>query len=135
MDKFPMAFRRFEHKVNVNSIETFRNLTLAFSGWAGGKWAGTDKQMEALAVQAHRLGIETKEYYRREQWKFNERQQFNEAIFKAPQEKFSVKYSSFNKWQTQNVRTTAYQRRISNFLWRHPNATLAEARGHGKKRR
>ena len=141
MDKFPEAFRRFESKVNVRQITTFKQLEISFEGWAGGKWAGTSRQKEALAIEAHRLGIETKEteksneYHRIEQ-QFNEynRQQFDEAVFFAPQEKFSVKYSSFNKWQTQKLRTTAYQRRISNYLRNHPNATLTEARGHRAKR-
>ena len=99
MDKFPEAFSRFEKKVNVRQIKTFSQLTLAFSGWAGSKWAGTSRQKEALAVEAHRLGIETKgteksNEYKRIERQFNERQRFDEAVFKAPQEKFSVKFIS-----------------------------------------
>jgi len=136
MDKFPEAFRRFEDRVSTRNIKTFEQLTLAFSGWAGSKWRDTDRQNDALAIQAGKLGIQTEGYYRREQ----EKHQWDRAIFSEPQEtgieeeRFSTEYSNFQQWQTQTVRTTAYQRRISNYLWSHPNATLAEARGHRSKR-
>ena len=133
MDKFPEAFGRFEKKVNVRRVETFRQLTLAFGGWSGEKWRGTRAQMDALAVQARRLGIPLEGY--------RMRQQQVRAIFRtAPQrevqgrEKFSRNYSSFQQWQSKTGKTTAYQRRISNYVQNHPNATLAEARGHGAKR-
>jgi hypothetical protein len=63
MDKFPEAFRRFERKVNVRKIETFRQLTLAFGSWAGEKWHGTFRQMEALSREAERIGLEVPRYY------------------------------------------------------------------------
>jgi hypothetical protein len=128
-DKFPEAFKRFERKVNVEKIETFRQLTLAFGSWAGEKWRGTSRQMDALAVQARRVGIPF-EYYR-------SRQQQVRAIFRtAPQreiqgrEKFSRSYNNFHQWKSKTARTTAYERRIINYVRNHPNATLAEARGH-----
>ena len=57
MDKFPEAFKRFEHKVNVKKIETFRQLTLAFGSWAGEKWRSTSRQMDALAIEARKRRI------------------------------------------------------------------------------
>lgn len=57
MDEFPSAFKRFEEKVDVSRIETFRQLKLAFQIWAGKKWLDTPKQVEALRVEAVRLGI------------------------------------------------------------------------------
>lgn len=57
MDRFPEAFRRFEEVVDVDRIKSFRQLTLAFSLWAGEKWKDTWKQREALRVEAERLGI------------------------------------------------------------------------------
>src|SRR5208283_5103853 len=131
MDKFPEAFRRFEDRVSTRNIKTFEQLTLAFSSWAGSKWRDTDRQNDALAIQAGKLGIQTEDYYRREQAKH----QWDRDVMTVPEERiFSTEYSSFEQWQTQTVRTTAYQRRISNYLWNHPNATLAEARGHRSKR-
>lgn len=138
MDKFPEAFSRFEKKVSVRQIKTFSQLTLAFSGWAGGKWAGTSRQKEALAIEANRLGIETKgtenNEYRRIERQFNERQQFDEAVFKAPQERFSSNYVSQHQWLNKNGRTTAYQNRVINYLRNHPHASLDDARGHRAKR-
>jgi hypothetical protein len=48
---------------------------------------------------------------------------------------FSSNYVSFQVWQERTKRTTAYERRIINYLRNHPNATLREARGHRAKRR
>jgi len=57
MDKFPEAFSRFEEVVDVNRIDSFRQLRLAFASWAGWKWRGTYMQKRALAVEARKLGI------------------------------------------------------------------------------
>lgn len=57
MDKFPEAFRRFEEVVDVDRIQSFRHLRSAFASWAGQKWHGTNTQMNALAVEARRIGI------------------------------------------------------------------------------
>jgi len=57
LDKFPAAFHRFEQIVDVSKIETFQQLKLAFQSWAGKKWLDTPKQVEALRVEAVRLGI------------------------------------------------------------------------------
>jgi hypothetical protein len=144
MDKFPEAFERFERDVSTRRIKTFEQLQLSFSNWAGSKWKDTDRQNDALAVQARKLGIETEDYYRREQKKWDRQHQWDEAVYNAPQEtEFSTKYSSYQQWQTQTVRTTAYQRRINNYMQNHPNASLQQARGHathqgtqqGKKKR
>ena len=57
MDKFPEAFDRFENKISVDEIRSFRELTFAFGSWAGQKWFGTIRQVEALAVEARKRGI------------------------------------------------------------------------------
>jgi hypothetical protein len=57
MDKFPEAFARLEQRVDVNQIETFRQLVLVFASFAGEKWRGTRKQVDALANEARRIGI------------------------------------------------------------------------------
>jgi hypothetical protein len=57
LDKFPGAFKRFEQVVDVSKIETFRQLKLAFQSWAGKKWLDTPRQVEALRVEAVKLGI------------------------------------------------------------------------------
>ena len=45
---------------------------------------------------------------------------------------FSVKYPTYLGWSPKG-KTTAYSKRIMSYLFKHPNATLKEARGHGKK--
>lgn len=57
MDEFPEAFERFEKRVYVDRMKTFDQLTLAFMRWAGKHWRGTSKQIEALKVEARRIGI------------------------------------------------------------------------------
>ena len=57
MDKFPEAFQRFEQVVDVSKIKSFQQLLSAFSLWAGRKWKGSPLQIEALKVEAFRLGI------------------------------------------------------------------------------
>jgi len=129
LDKFPEAFDRFKHKVNVNNIQTFRQLTLAFGSWAGEKWRGTSRQMDALAVQANRLGIPFEDYRKRQQ---QVRATFSQAQQQTggQEREFSRNYRGFQQWQSKTARTTAYQRRIINYIRNHPNATLSEARGH-----
>jgi len=135
-EKFAEAFDRFKDDVDVRKFKTFEQLELGFTSWyeGHGKWQGTNKQTDALADEANKLGIHTEDYYRREQRKFDERRWREEAIMSEAQTTgFSTKYSSCQVWTTKTVRTTAYQRRISNYMWNHPNATLAEARGHKKR--
>ena len=133
-DKFPEAFRRFKQDVPTRQIKTFRQLTLAFGSWAGEKWRGTNRQMDALAVQAKRLGIPLEDCRMK-------RQQVRAIFCRASRqtgiqgrEKFSRSYSNFHQWQSKTARTTAYERRIINYIRNHPNASLAEARGHRAKR-
>jgi hypothetical protein len=57
VDRFPEAFRRFEEVVDIDRIQSFRQLKLAFASWAGWHWHGTYLQNKALAVEANRLGI------------------------------------------------------------------------------
>jgi hypothetical protein len=132
---FAEMFERFKDDVNVKNIKTLEQLELALTSWyeGHGRWKGTSKQNDALADEASKLGIETEDYYRREQKKWDRQHQWDEAVYNAPQERFSTEYGSYQQWQTQTVRTTAYQRRISNYTRSHPNTTLAEARGHAKK--
>ena len=56
-DRFPEAFKRFEEVVPVRRIKSFEQLKLAFGAWAGEKWIPTNRQLEALAVQARKHGI------------------------------------------------------------------------------
>jgi hypothetical protein len=62
LDKFPEAFRRYEQKVDVGRLESYRQLTIAFQSWAGEKWKGTARQWEALNREARRLGFEVPRY-------------------------------------------------------------------------
>ena len=140
-DKFPEAFRRFKEDVNIKKIKDWKQLELAFSSWGGKKWIPTGKQLDGLAKEARKLGIETEEYRTREE---NIRRIFQTAREKKvaiEQQKevqiekgFSRSYFSFNVWMEKTNRTTAYQRRVINYIRTHPNATLEEARGHRTKR-
>ncbi len=62
LDKFPEAFRRYEQKVVVRKLDSYRQLTLTFRWWAGEKWKGTARQWEALNREARRLGFEVPRY-------------------------------------------------------------------------
>jgi hypothetical protein len=133
-DKFPEAFHRFTHVVSVRKIKSWKQLQLAFGSWAGKKWRGTSRQIDALAIQARRLGLETTDYRTRDEQIraiFQRKAVFEQQKKEVKREKgFSKSYSSFNLWIEKATRTTAYQRRVISYIRTHPNATLAEARGH-----
>jgi len=57
MDKFPEAFRRLEQQVSLRNVVSFKQLTLVTASWAGPKWVYSRRQMDALAIEARRLGI------------------------------------------------------------------------------
>jgi hypothetical protein len=57
LDKFPEAFKRFEAVVDVSKIKSFQQLLTAFMYWAGRKWKGTPLQVEALRVEAVKIGL------------------------------------------------------------------------------
>lgn len=141
MDKFPEAFERFEKDVNVNKIESFKQLELEFESWSGKKWKGTSKQVRALEREARRLGIPltgvrkvSKALTSKEQQRLVLTQIEQEEQAEWRKVKFSSNYSNFQQWQSKTARTTAYQRRIANYMQKHPNANLQQARGHAKKR-
>jgi hypothetical protein len=138
MDKFPEAFRRFEQKVNTDNIETWKQLQLVFGSWAGGKWRPTCKQIDALHIQAKRLGIPTHGYRTREEEVhriFGQSSlETRVAIAQQREQRFSNIYVNHHEWLNKNTQTTPYQRRIIHFIRNHPNASLAEARGHKIKR-
>lgn len=136
-DKFPEAFHRFTDVVSVRNIKTWKQLQLAFGSWGGKKWIPTSKQLDGLAIQARKLGIETTEYRTREEQIraiFQKKAIFEQQKEVQREKGFSKSYSSFNVWIDKTTRTTAYQRRVINYIRTHPNASLAEARGHKAKR-
>jgi hypothetical protein len=140
-DRFPEAFRRFEQQVNTRNIETFRQLTLAFERWAGRNWIPTYKQLDALAREARKRGIPTEDLSRKIPTgaMFQTARETRIAIFQqreAQQRRFSRKYLDLKHWQAKakTARTTRYQQRIINYMKHHPEASLAEARGHRTKR-
>jgi hypothetical protein len=119
MDKFPEAFKRFKEKVNVDKIETW-------------------KQTDALQIQAKRLGIPTEGYRTREEEVqkifVQSAKETRVATAQQREKRFSIGYLDFQQWLSNTTRTTAYQRRVINYIKNHPNASLAEARGHKTKR-
>jgi hypothetical protein len=134
MDKFPEAFRRFENKVNVDDIETFPQLKLAIGSWGGRNWGPTRRQMDALYIEAKRLGIPTHGYRTREEEVhriFGQSSlETRVAIAQQREQRFSSNYVNHHEWLNKNTRITPYQKRIINYIRSHPNASLAEARGH-----
>ena len=58
MDKFPEAFKRFERVVDVDSFDSYKNMSYAFGHWAGKRWRDTYLQNRALATEGIRLGYE-----------------------------------------------------------------------------
>ncbi len=140
-DKFPEAFNRFKEDVNFKKIRDWKQLELAFGSWAGKKWIPTGRQLDGLTNEARKLGIETEGHSTREEKVKRIFQTARETRATIEQQKavqrekgFSKSYSSFNIWMEKTTRTTAYQRRIINYIRTHPNATLEEARGHRAKR-
>lgn len=57
LDDFPNAFERFQRIVDVDKIESFRQLRLAFASWAGSKWFDSPLQLSALRVEAEKHNI------------------------------------------------------------------------------
>jgi hypothetical protein len=139
MDKFPEAFDRFCKDVNVNNIETFKQLKAEFASWAGRNWLDSFEQERALAVEARKLGIPTEGYRSREEQvqtifqTTREIQAIEQRKEIQREKRFSVSYVSFPVWMYKTTRTTRYQQRVINYIRNHPDANLREARGHRKR--
>jgi hypothetical protein len=56
-DRFPEAFRRYEEVVDVDKIESWRELKSSFASWTGANWKDTNLQNSALAVEARKRSI------------------------------------------------------------------------------
>jgi hypothetical protein len=126
LDKFPEAFERFERTVNIKDIKSFPEFVSAFESWQG--YMCSLGQRHALALEARRLNIPVESVMvRRARWVRAE-QRWRER-------EFSVMFPSFSSWQEKPSRSSAYQKRIENYMKSHPNATLSEARGHKHKGR
>lgn len=59
MDKFPEAFRRFEKVVDVDSFESYKELSYAFGYWTGKRWRDSYLQNLALKREAERRNQQT----------------------------------------------------------------------------
>jgi hypothetical protein len=135
MDKFPEAFRRFEQKVDTGNIETWKQMQLSFGSWKNGTRGLTWRQTDALYIEAKRLGIPAHGYRTREEEVHRIfGQSIKETNVAIAQQKFSSKYVSHHEWLNNNARSTAYQRRVINYLRNHPDTNLAEARGHRSRK-
>jgi hypothetical protein len=139
LDKFPEAFERFEDRVDVDRFNSYMELTYAFRHWAGQKWIGTSRQWKAFNVEAERLGFSVPEFVRRELREagasgsyVSEERRATTPNTRVQNTQFSRKYGSYSAWQKNTEGKTSYQKRVSNYMRKHPNASLAEARGHGK---
>lgn len=61
VDRFPEAFKRFEYTVDIDSFDDYRELSLAFSHWAGKRWVDSYKQNVALKKEGQKLGFKDAE--------------------------------------------------------------------------
>jgi hypothetical protein len=71
--EFPEAFDRFEKRVDTSKIKTFEHLRMSFALYAGRRWKGTAKQVDALADEAEKIGIPTPREERRARIREQER--------------------------------------------------------------
>jgi len=136
LDKFPEAFERAEQNVPFSDAKGDWNKFKAMArSYFGSKWKDTEKQNEALYRE-----------FLRYDWKApTPKKELEEALRylekRAPSEKqpiearFSRAYATFDLWLEKATRTTAYQQRIISYVRLHPDSSLAEARGHSKKKR
>ena len=60
-DRFPEAFRRFSWTVDINKFKNYRELSYAFSYWAGKRWIDSYNQNLALKKQGQRAGFKDAE--------------------------------------------------------------------------
>ncbi len=107
-------------------LKTLTSSKAMFAEWAGHNWKDSPKQVQAL----YREWIPYKA-------KLHERRITQETFTKylGREAGFSEKYGNYQAWYIQKPRTTSYMIRIERYMAKHPNATLAEARGHGRRRR
>jgi hypothetical protein len=104
-------------------------LKAEFKSWAGRNWKDTALQNRALEREAKRRGIPVPEAEAVKAWR-------KAGVHRWLVERevvFSVKFPDYASWRESEARTSAYQRRIQRYMQRFPHATLAEARGHGKR--
>jgi len=59
-DRFPEAFKRYEHggSLKERGIKTFEELMLSFRNWGKDKSPLTRKQTRALGIEAKKIGIQ-----------------------------------------------------------------------------
>lgn len=70
VDRFPEAFERFEQVVDVDRLESYRQLIHAFRYWAGRRWIDSYAQNVALKREARKRGFRDTRiptYFRRPQ--------------------------------------------------------------------
>lgn len=116
MDKLAEAFRNFTEDVDTSRIKSYRELEQQFLKHKGiskgsSHWRPTRAQEQGLKTLWNRHQIERS----------------------LTRELFSRRYSTFAQWHMHS-HTSAYRRRIASYMRKHPTATLAQARGHGRRR-
>ncbi len=57
VDRFPEAFKRFEQRVDISRLDSYRQLAYAFSWWASRRWVDSYKQNFALREEARKRGF------------------------------------------------------------------------------
>ena len=92
----------------------------------GDKWKPSYNQREALKREARHLGINV--YEGRIHWRPKQREPFG----RTTKIDFSRRYPTYSHWY-EKTHSSAYKRRIANYMRSHPNATLKQARGHSRR--
>ena len=68
-DKFPPAFKRFEEKVDIDNVNTLKELIDEFKNWGLKKAPITKLQRKGLAIEGVKIGIDpiyTTRWFRKE---------------------------------------------------------------------
>src|SRR3990172_7482626 len=54
MDRFPEAFDRFENDIDIYDLESASELISSFAHWAGFRYIGTQKQLNAIRKESEK---------------------------------------------------------------------------------
>jgi len=96
-----------------------------------GRWQ-RGKEGRAIADMLEKQRKEQAEAEAEEGRRETQRVAGKEAVKQAEERRFSRSYATYQVWMEKTARTTRYQQRIIQYMQRHPDASLSEARGHTK---
>ena len=124
--------------MDIRKIRSFDELRMQFGQWAGSKWVPTQRQLSALKNEAKEVGIPVSSEERRiravERRGLPRGRILTLVGVSRAKARFSKSYSTYSTWREKR-HASSYERRVSNYMKRHPDASLREARRHKSKRR